>query len=146
MTEIRGFPLWRLEEGINMKTILFDKNTLKISGYCSSAQPEVEDYKLMSLKDEDDIRWIVINKDNKDNYSYKIDEELKNAAALEDKEYAWKIVRNKRNSLLQSCDWTQLTDCDLTSSEKSKWKIYRQSLRDITTCSDPKNINWPDKP
>lgn len=42
------------------------------------------------------------------------------------------VNRSRRNELLLSSDWTQLSDVDLTASEKTRWKQYRQKLRDMT--------------
>lgn len=56
-------------------------------------------------------------------------------------------VRAERNSLIADCDWTQLNDSPLTSTQKQAWAVYRQSLRDITTQSGfPWNVVWPNKP
>ena len=59
-------------------------------------------------------------------------------------ESQWAKVRSQRDSLLQSCDWTQLPD--VTLSNKSEWAAYRQELRDITGQEDPYNIVWPINP
>lgn len=59
-------------------------------------------------------------------------------------EEVWKIIRSQRNNKLSNTDWTQLPDVQLTSQEKEVYKIYRQSLRDITTQNDPFNIIWPE--
>lgn len=40
-------------------------------------------------------------------------------------------VRRTRNSLLQSSDWTQVSDNALTDEKKAEWATYRQSLRDF---------------
>ena len=61
-------------------------------------------------------------------------------------------IRNRRNRLLFECDWTQTVDCVLTNKED--WKIYRQTLRDLPSNSNPTidangnitNISWPTKP
>lgn len=58
----------------------------------------------------------------------------------------WKEVRNFRNQLLVASDWTRLDDNQLSESKKTEWETYRQSLRDITTQSDPHNLTWPNKP
>jgi len=52
-----------------------------------------------------------------------------------------KIVNQKlaRNTALEDSDWTQLTDAPLTSSKKTEWATYRQSLRDL-----PEHSDWPD--
>tara|TARA_X000000950_G_scaffold68618_1_gene84830 strand:- start:12849 stop:13364 length:516 start_codon:yes stop_codon:yes gene_type:complete len=59
-------------------------------------------------------------------------------------------VRGPRNYLLASTDWTVLTDNQLTTATKNKWKTYRQELRDLTTVyadvEDPDDIVWPKAP
>lgn len=52
----------------------------------------------------------------------------------------WEGVRADRNYRLSVSDWTQLPDAPVSSSV---WAAYRQALRDITTQSDPFNIEWP---
>jgi hypothetical protein len=49
--------------------------------------------------------------------------------------------RDMRNSELFISDWTQVADIQGTMDDdtKSKWIIYRQSLRDL-----PEHANWPD--
>ncbi len=58
----------------------------------------------------------------------------------------WKGVRASRDNKLQQSDWTQISDSPLDNSKKTEWQTYRQSLRDITTQSDPFNITWPTEP
>lgn len=56
-------------------------------------------------------------------------------------------LRNYRNKLLSTCDWTMLPDANLTAEAKSAWETYRQSLRDLpTTDGWPENIIWPVSP
>ena len=59
-------------------------------------------------------------------------------------ENQWFIVRTQRNELLSECDWTQLSD--ISAETKAIWSEYRQSLRDITSQTNPFNITWPVKP
>jgi hypothetical protein len=59
-------------------------------------------------------------------------------------ENKWIEIRQLRDSLLFESDWTQLSDSP--QSANNDWKTYRQSLRDITSQSNPFNINWPVKP
>jgi hypothetical protein len=59
-------------------------------------------------------------------------------------ENQWFIVREIRNELLAECDWTQLAD--IPSETKAIWSEYRQSLRDITSQTNPFSITWPVKP
>ena len=62
------------------------------------------------------------------------------------KEIKWAEVRTKRNTLLNESDWTQFQDSPITGSTLTEWQTYRQSLRDVTTQSDPYNIVWPTIP
>lgn len=55
----------------------------------------------------------------------------------------WAIVRAQRNAMLAACDWTQLPDVPVNAAA---WATYRQQLRDITTQSDPFDIEWPVAP
>jgi hypothetical protein len=59
-------------------------------------------------------------------------------------ENQWFLVREMRTQLLSECDWTQLAD--IPTETKELWQTYRQSLRDITSQSNPFNIDWPTKP
>jgi hypothetical protein len=59
-------------------------------------------------------------------------------------ENQWFIVREIRNQLLSECDWTQLSDVSIET--KAIWSEYRQSLRDITSQTNPFSITWPVKP
>lgn len=61
---------------------------------------------------------------------------------------AWAAVREKRNLLLAQTDFIQLADCPISSSSKSSFVTYRQTLRDIpqTYSSDPATVVWPTVP
>lgn len=60
---------------------------------------------------------------------------------------AWRQVRLQRNRLLSASDWTQVSDNNLTQEQRAAWAEYRQQLRDITTTTtDPRTIQWPQKP
>ena len=59
-------------------------------------------------------------------------------------ENQWFVIREIRNELLSECDWTQLSD--IPTETKAIWSEYRQSLRDITSQTNPFNITWPVKP
>lgn len=59
----------------------------------------------------------------------------------------WQDIRDKRNKLLLSCDWTHCGDSVLSDEKKMEWKVYRQSLRDITsTYETPSDVVWPTPP
>ena len=53
-------------------------------------------------------------------------------------------VRQQRNDLLATCDWTQVADAPV---DKDAWAAYRQALRDITGQEGfPLSIDWPVAP
>jgi hypothetical protein len=56
----------------------------------------------------------------------------------------WESIRDKRNQLLQECDYTQLEDY---KGDKQVWLNYRTSLRNVPqTFGDPDSVVWPTKP
>ena len=57
---------------------------------------------------------------------------------------AWSDLKNHRNILLQSSDWTQVPDAPV---DQAAWAIYRQALRDLpSNTTDPRNPTWPTPP
>jgi hypothetical protein len=57
----------------------------------------------------------------------------------------WTSVRAQQKQKLYESDWT----CSVTDYEvpnKADWVAYRQALRDVTTQTDPFNIEWPVAP
>ena len=64
------------------------------------------------------------------------------------------LLRQQRDFLLSECDWTQSRD--ITLSNDTAWKTYRQALRDLPASSTPKlnsfgfldrsSVTWPTKP
>tara|TARA_B110000971_G_C19891370_1_gene445494 strand:+ start:357 stop:809 length:453 start_codon:yes stop_codon:yes gene_type:complete len=65
---------------------------------------------------------------------------------LEKIEDNWVDVRIIRDTLLSQSDWTQFQDSPLNDSTLTEWQSYRQSLRDVTSQSNPFNLVWPSKP
>tara|TARA_Y100001970_G_C14244349_1_gene867019 strand:+ start:2267 stop:2617 length:351 start_codon:yes stop_codon:yes gene_type:complete len=63
-----------------------------------------------------------------------------------------RLLREERNRKLTETDWTQ--NRDVTLSNDSDWKIYRQTLRDLPSTAEPEldeqgnltNVTWPKKP
>jgi hypothetical protein len=59
-------------------------------------------------------------------------------------------LRQKRNSILASSDWTVLSDSPLSAELKTAWLEYRQDLRDITegvnTLAKVNAVVFPVKP
>lgn len=58
-------------------------------------------------------------------------EEEKKQSFLDFIENPETFVRSRRNSLLNTSDWTQMPDSPLSDEKKNEWKIYRQQLRDL---------------
>jgi uncharacterized protein YjiS (DUF1127 family) len=57
---------------------------------------------------------------------------------------AWKQLREQRNRLLQSSDFSQLPDAPVNRDE---WATYRQALRDLpANTNDVFNPVYPEKP
>lgn len=54
--------------------------------------------------------------------------------------------RETRNELLAASDWTQANDSPLTTAQKTKWKTYRQALRDLPANEDWPNVTFPEEP
>ena len=77
-----------------------------------------------------DLNWI--SSDTKPTES-EIDAELARLTEAE----PMRLLRLERNRLLTACDWVVLTDSQLTTSKKTAWKTYRQSLRDLPASSSP---------
>ena len=56
-------------------------------------------------------------------------------------------LRENRDSLLVSCDWTQAADSPLSDEVIATWATYREALRDLpANTSDPLDVTWPDVP
>jgi hypothetical protein len=58
-------------------------------------------------------------------------------------ERKWSDLREQRNSLLQSSDFSQLPDAPVNRDE---WATYRQALRDLPSTVDINNPVYPTKP
>jgi hypothetical protein len=119
---------------------LFDSETLKSYGWfpyrfvSAHFEPdEVLDSSYFSVEENEVIEYQTKRKltDND------INEQIVNA---------WGNIRSRRNIELMESDWTQVLDSPFTPEKKEKWKVYRQTLRDITLQPDPFNIVWPVKP
>lgn len=59
---------------------------------------------------------------------------------------AWQEMIDRRNALLQACDWTQAKD--IPNEISQVWVNYRQQLRDLPDNCDPwvEDVVWPTKP
>lgn len=58
-----------------------------------------------------------------------------------------KAARDKRDKLLEACDYLMALDYPLSTAAREQWREYRQALRDIPQQEGfPDNIEWPQKP
>lgn len=93
----------------------------KITGsYFVIGEDEVVEYQTVASKSESEIQDMINQK--------------------------WINIRSQRSIYLKESDWTQLADVALSDEKKEEWKVYRQSLRDITNFETPDNVIWPTKP
>ena len=109
---------------------------------------------LMSLKPNGQYTWVgsdYANLTGSDKPSESdIDAELTRLNSLE----PMKLLRVQRDLKLSECDWTQSRD--VTLSNDTDWKTYRQALRDLPSSASPKlnsegnldptSVTWPTKP
>lgn len=62
----------------------------------------------------------------------------------------YRLLRQQRDGLLFSCDWTQLPDAPITGEKKAEWTTYRQELRDIPqnypNLTSLNDVVWPTPP
>lgn len=63
-----------------------------------------------------------------------------------DQEKALASILMQRNSLLAASDWTQVSDCPLSTALKAAWAAYRQDLRDLPEICDIEALAWPIQP
>jgi len=56
-------------------------------------------------------------------------------------------LRQRRDTMLTACDWTQLPDVVMATDLRAAWAAYRQALRDLPeTTSGIAAIEWPVAP
>lgn len=68
------------------------------------------------------------------------------AKVLELEDDSWGVVRDKRDYLLRSTDWTMTPG---STVDQAAWAAYRQVLRDLPQTfigAEPADIVWPKKP
>tara|TARA_R100000388_G_scaffold94037_1_gene80084 strand:+ start:2101 stop:2550 length:450 start_codon:yes stop_codon:yes gene_type:complete len=60
------------------------------------------------------------------------------------------MLRQDRDRILESTDWTQNADSPLSDSKKAEWATYRQALRDLPNTYDKDlkriEIEFPEPP
>lgn len=73
-----------------------------------------------------------------------LEEQIEEQKSIEEQ---WKKIREERNKLLLNCDWTQLSDTNVSEQDRILWSAYRQQLRDLpSTITDPFDVVWPVPP
>lgn len=93
--------------------------------------------------DGDDYSTLWWSADNRD--PKPTEEEIESSVIEVDLIRQWIDIRRLRDDLLKASDWTQLKDSP--KKDQTKWKKYRQELRDITEkFDDPDFVIWPDSP
>jgi hypothetical protein len=56
----------------------------------------------------------------------------------------WETIRQKRDQLITSSDWTMIPGATV---DQAQWSAYRQILRDIPqTYTNPEDVIWPTPP
>jgi hypothetical protein len=102
-----GLPSFReLYPGIPNADLWFKQNILN-SPKGGQLLKSIEEYDAKRLRD------ILIEKNKK----LKVD--------------PWIEIRKKRNNLLQSTDWTQLSDAPIDTPKRKQYRAYRTYLRDL---------------
>ena len=76
-------------------------------------------------------------------------------ATLDNKDWN-RVFRHKRSIRLEDSDWTQGNDSPLSTSKKTEWATYRQTLRDLPATKDEatrkamskdeNHSGWPTEP
>jgi hypothetical protein len=56
----------------------------------------------------------------------------------------WQAIREKRDQLIASSDWTMIPGATV---DQAQWSAYRQILRDLPqTYTNPEDVIWPTPP
>ena len=129
-----------------MKNALINKNTKRI---ISVQDDDFSDYpdirEVVSISDE-----MASTFESSTEPMFYVDNQLKTLDQkiwIESPEIVKNNIRYIRNKLLADSDWTQLADSPLSSSKKTEWATYRQSLRDLTDNLDSNGVaTYPSVP
>jgi len=102
-------------------------------------------YKMLNADEEELGRWVGIAEDNQHRLGEVINETT--VTVILDDTPAPDLetpVRQERNALLVSSDWTQVADAPV---DQAAWATYRQDLRDVPQQAGfPTTVVWPTKP
>ena len=124
--------------------VILDSNTLTVSDWYPSDSPVIPVTPGITLPVPEGLTWDIVKgvRDETTGLVTLLEDPDKVAQKTADQ---WTSVRIQQKELLYKSDWT----CSVTDYEvpnKSEWVAYRQALRDVTTQSDPFNIEWPPAP
>jgi hypothetical protein len=62
-------------------------------------------------------------------------------------ENKWRLITQYCESLIDQCNWTQVSDSGLTFAQQTAWLNYRQALREVKeTYATPEVVVLPDPP
>ena len=113
-------------------------------------------YKKRNYEGKLDSIYMYDDADSSVNWSIPIDEanrhyqeylEWAKTNTIEDADgLTWDDIRNERNRILQTTDWTMTTGATV---DQAQWAAYRQVIRDIPqTYKDktPDDVVWPTQP
>ena len=103
--------------------------------------------------DYDKLEW-----DSSNSISKPTKDDLESKVAILNAAEPMKRLRERRDELLQECDWRVTKASDTGVALSNDWKTYRQQLRDLPSTQTPvmedpittqlgiTNVTWPTKP
>ena len=121
-----------------------------MSSYFARALEELRPNSEWAVTGDDYSRFTWLDKIQKKPSQEQIDKKIRELKSAE----PFRLLREERNRLIAETDWTQSRD--VTLSNDTDWKTYRQELRDLPSKSKPKlnnygnldmsSVTWPTKP
>ena len=128
---IYNYVVYDTDTGLIKKTLTCDENSIEYN------HSDTESYTIGNPEESD---------------KYFIDGEFVTGTVSESeaKTILDRGIREIRESLLLTSDWTQMPDNPLSDEKKAEWAVYRQALRDIPANSVDalrlSDVNFPTKP
>ena len=106
-----------------MKGVVIEKDTLKVC----TIYTKNDDIEICLKQDFPEEKHLFV--DVSDDVTIKNIKVGPGGTITTDTTYIYSEIREQRNKLLISCDWTQSRDSPLTTEKQDEWAAYRQSLR-----------------
>lgn len=132
------FLLFNSDGEIVQTILVSDGEAPPIAGFSSMPVPDDVDVRDKYIYDGA-ITQMPLRPSDNHKFNYTTKQWVVNVALAEAQ------ARQRRATLLQQSDWTQLPDVPLATKEA--WAIYRQDLRDVTSQPGyPTVIYWPVAP